>query len=161
MALTVCGKEDNEEGENGDEEGRTESGGRGEDGDIERSGLEEDSSSGSDSGDGEDADKEGERGDGEGRKDSGGGGVDSDNDSDLGEGNFSSDSEVEGDNREEVPDAITGTQNSRTGKGRKQKRSNSVAEHVSSVPAPTNKCTRGRARTPNARMRDQWRAYRQ
>ena len=45
----------NEQGENGDEEGRKESGGGGEDVDIEGNGLEEDSSSSSDSGDGEKA----------------------------------------------------------------------------------------------------------
>ena len=41
---TDCGKEDNEEGDNGDDEGRKESGGGGEDGDIEGRSLEEDSS---------------------------------------------------------------------------------------------------------------------
>ena len=52
-----------------------ESGGKGEDGDIGGSGLEEDSSSGSDSEDGEGADKEGERNDDEEeRKDWGGNG---------------------------------------------------------------------------------------
>ena len=138
--------------------GESRAGGGEEDGDIEGSGLEEDSSSGSDSGDGEGADKEGERNDDEeGRKDSGGSGVDGDNDSDLGEGSFcdSSDSEVEGEGGEEVPDAIGGTQHSRKGKERERKRSNSVAEQVSSGPVPTSKSTRGRARTPNVRMRDQ------
>ena len=152
-----CGKEDHEEWETVDEEGRKESGGGGEDGDIEGSGLEEDSSSGSDSGDGEGADKEGERnGDEEERKDSGWSGVEVDNDSDLGEGSFrdSSDSGVEGEGREEVPDAIAGTQHSRKGKGHKRKRPNSVAEHVSSGPVTTRKSTRGRARRTNVRMRD-------
>ena len=113
---TGCGKEDYEEGENGDEEGRKESWGGGEDGDVEGNGLEEDSSSsGSGSGDGEGIDEEGERNDDEdGRKDSGGGGVDGDNDSDLGEGRIcdTSDSEVEGEGGERVPNAIAGTQHS-------------------------------------------------
>ena len=62
---TDCGKEDNKEG-------RKEGGEGGEDGDITGSGLEEDSRSGSDSGDGEGADNEGERNDDEeARKDSG------------------------------------------------------------------------------------------
>ena len=116
--------------------------------------MEADSSSGSDNGDGEGADKEGERNDDvEGRKDSGGSGVDSDNDNDLEEGSFcdSSDIELEGERGEEVPDTIAGTQHSRKGKGRTRKRSNSVAEHVSSGLVST----RGKARTPNVRMRDQ------
>ena len=36
---TDCGKEDNEEGENGDEEGRNESGGGGEDVDVEEAAV--------------------------------------------------------------------------------------------------------------------------
>ena len=108
---------------------------------------------------GESSDKEGERNnDEEGRKESGGSGIDGGNDrSDLGGGSFcdSSDSEVEGEGGDEVRDAIAGIQHSRKGKGRKRKRSNSVAGLVSSGPVPTSKSTSGRARTPNVRMRDQ------
>ena len=156
---TDCGKEDNEEGDNGDEEGRKESGGAGEDGGIDGSGLEEYSSRGNDSGVGEGADKEGERNEDEQEgKASGGSGVDGGSDSDLGEGSLcdSSHSEVEGEDGEEVPDAIAGTQHSHRGKGRKRKLSNSVADHVSSGPVPTSKkSTRGRARTMNMGIRDQ------
>ena len=90
-----------------------------------------------------------------------GGGVGGDNDyRDLREGSIcdSSDSEVEGEGGQGVPDAIVGTQHSRKGMGCKQKRSNSVADHVSSGPVPTSKSTHGRARTPKVRMHGQWRA---
>ena len=139
--------------------GEKRAGGGGEDGDVEGNGLEAGSSSGSDSGDGEGADREGKRNDDEeGRKDWGGSGLDGEDDSDLGDNSFSdsSVSEVKGEGGQRVPDGSTGNQHSREAKGRKRKRSNLVAEHVSSGPVPTSKkSTRGRGRTPNVRVRDQ------
>ena len=56
---------------------------------------------------------------------------------------------------EESCEGVARSNDSRKGKGRMRKRSNSVAEDVSSGSFATSKSTRGRVRMPNVRMRDQ------
>ena len=95
--------------------------------------MREDSNSGSERGWGRSGPRgarESRRGDEEGRKDWGVRGVDGDSDSDRRKGSFCNDgsqSEEEGKGAGEISDGIARSNDSRKGKGRKQKRSNSVA----------------------------------
>ena len=74
-------------------------------------------------------------------------GVDGDSDSDRRKGSFcdGSESEEEGEGAEEISDRIARSDASCKGKGRKQKRSNSVAYNVSSGPVTASKSTRERS----------------
>ena len=154
---TGRGKEDKDEGESGHEEGMKEARARRNNRGSETSGLKKGGNSGSESGDGAGADKERHKsGDEEERKDWCVCGVDGDTDSDRREGSVCkcSESDEVGEGAEGISDGLARSNDARKGKGRKRKRSNSVAENVFSGSVTTSKSTRGRVRTPNMRMRD-------
>ena len=114
--------------------------------------------SGSESGDGAGADIERHKsGDEEEKKDWCLCGVDGDTDSDRREGSVCkcSESDEVGEGAEGISEGVARSNDARKGKGRKRKRSSSIAENVFSGSVTTSKSTRGRVRTPNVLMRDQ------